>query len=164
MVPVAIATLGDADFLRTCTLGQAHLTHNHPLSDAACQSYGRVIHLAVAGKSKNAIRREIDDLVAQFPNFRFDPYKGLATGYVVDTMQTVCHFFFRGRNFEECLVSTVNQGGDADTTGSIIGGLAGSYYGLESIPTRWLKKLDRHLSDTLDNYSINLTKIQQSNF
>lgn len=45
-------------------------------------------------------------------------------------------------NFEECLVSTVNQGGDADTTGAICGMLAGAYYGMEAIPKRWIKRMD----------------------
>lgn len=153
MVPVALFTFGDGDLLRRCTIEQAHLTHNNPVSDAACLCYGTMVHLAVAGRSKNAIRREVDDLVARFPTFRFDPYKGLATGYVVDTFQTVCHFFFRGRDFEECVVTAVNQGGDADTTGSIVGGLAGAYYGMEQIPKRWLKRLDRGVSEELDKIS-----------
>ena len=33
--------------------------------------------------------------------------------------------------------------GDADTTGAICGMLAGAYYGIDSIPRRWLKKMDR---------------------
>jgi len=40
------------------------------------------------------------------------------------------------------VVGTVNQGGDADTTGAICGMLAGAYYGMESIPKRWIKKMD----------------------
>ena len=82
-------------------------------------------------------------MIARFPNFIFDPYKGLATGYVVDTMQTVFHCFFRSRSFEGCLIDTVNQGGDADTTGAIAGALAGAYYGEESIPQRWRRKLEK---------------------
>jgi ADP-ribosyl-[dinitrogen reductase] hydrolase len=140
MVPVALFTLGADDLLQRYAIEQAHLTHN----------YGKMLHLAISGRSKTAIRREADDLAARFPVFRFDPYKGLATGYVVDTFQTVCHFFFRGRDFEECVVTTVNQGGDADTTGSIIGGLAGAYYGVDQIPRRWLKRIDSRVSEELE--------------
>lgn len=149
MVPSALFTLGDDALLQRCSVEQAHLTHNHPLSDAACICYGRLLHLAILGASKSRLRREVDRLVTEFPTFRFDPYGGLATGYVVDTFQTVCHFFFRGRDFEECLVGAVNQGGDADTTGAIIGGLAGAYYGMESIPKRWLKRLDKRVADEI---------------
>jgi ADP-ribosyl-[dinitrogen reductase] hydrolase len=52
-------------------------------------------------------------------------------------------YFFKSRNFEDCLTGVINQGGDADTTGAIAGILAGAYYGMEEIPKRWLKKMDR---------------------
>lgn len=143
MLPAALYTLGDGDLLQRCALEQARITHNHPLSDAACITLGRIVHLALQGASKNRLLREADLLVADLPAFTFTPYRGLATGYVADTVQTVFHHFFRGRDFEECLVGTVNQGGDADTTGAICGMVAGAFYGMEGIPQRWLKKMDR---------------------
>jgi ADP-ribosyl-[dinitrogen reductase] hydrolase len=151
MAPVALCTLGDGELLARRTLAQAHLTHNHPLSDAACLTYGRMLHLALSGRSRNSMRREADRLITDFPTFSFSPYRGLATGYVVDTMQTVLHHFFRSRSFEECVVTTVNQGGDADTTGAIVGALAGAYYGVEDLPRRWLRKLDRELLEELQS-------------
>ena len=36
----------------------------------------------------------------------------------------------------------MNNGGDADTSGAIAGAIAGAYYGLETIPKRWLLALD----------------------
>jgi ADP-ribosyl-[dinitrogen reductase] hydrolase len=160
MGPVALFTAGDDLLLQRCSVEQAHITHNNPVSDAACTTYGRMVQLALLGASRNRLRREADSLVAAFPTFRFDPYPGLATGYVVDTLQTVFHFFFRSRSFEECVVTIVNQGGDADTTGAIGGGLAGAYYGLEEIPRRWLKKLDKRLLAELDDLALIL--IQRS--
>jgi len=145
MLPVALYTLGDTPLLEGCTLEQAHLTHNHALSDAACVTIGKLVHLALTGRSMRRMRREADQMIAEFHTFGFEPYKGLATGYVVDTMQTVFHCFFRSRSFEGCVIDTVNQGGDADTTGAIAGALAGAYYGEGSIPARWRKKLDRRL-------------------
>jgi ADP-ribosyl-[dinitrogen reductase] hydrolase len=143
MLPASLFTVGDTDLLERCALQQAHITHNQALSDAACVSLGKLQHLALTGRSMNQLRREADQLIAEFPNFTYDPYKGLASGYVVDTMQTVFHCFFRTRSFEACVVETVNQGGDADTTGAIAGSLAGAYYGEEAIPARWLKKMDK---------------------
>jgi ADP-ribosyl-[dinitrogen reductase] hydrolase len=142
ILPVALYSLPDEELLKKYTLEQAHLTHNNPVSDAACICLGKMLHLALCGASKNQMRREADNLTVRFPTFAFEPYHGLATGYVVDTLQTVFHWFFRGRDFEECLVGTVNQGGDADTTGAICGMLAGAYYGMERIPRRWLKRMD----------------------
>ena len=145
MLPIALFTLGDTPLMEQYTVQQAHLTHNQALSDAACINFGNLIHLGLAGRSLRRMRREVDEMIVRFPSFAFDPYKGLATGYVVDTMQTVFHCLFRSRSFEGCLIETVNQGGDADTTGAIAGALAGAYYGEEGIPARWRKKLDKTL-------------------
>ncbi|HIJ94346.1 MAG TPA: ADP-ribosyl-[dinitrogen reductase] hydrolase [Desulfuromonadales bacterium] len=143
LLPAALFSLPDGQRMNKYILEQAHITHNNPVSDAACICLGSMIHLALMGASKSRLRREADGLVARFPTFAFEPYRGLATGYVVDTMQTVFHWFFRGKNFEDCLVGTVNQGADADTTGAICGMLAGAYYGMEGIPGRWIKKMDK---------------------
>lgn len=159
MLPAALFTLGDDDLLRRCALEQARITHNHPLSDAACVTLGRLVHLALLGASKNRLRREVDLLIAGHPVFSFTPYRGLATGYVVDTMQTVFHHFFRGRSFEECLVGTVNQGGDADTTGAICGMVAGAFYGMEGIPGRWIKRMDRKTMTEIADLSARLVAL-----
>jgi ADP-ribosyl-[dinitrogen reductase] hydrolase len=60
----------------------------------------------------------------------------------VDTVQTVMHYFFFTDSFESCVVETVNQGEDADTTGALAGMLAGALYGAEAIPQRWLERID----------------------
>lgn len=146
-LPVYLFTLGDEAQLARRAVEQARITHNHPLSDAACVHLGRLVQMAILGHSKNRLRRALEALFNEHPVFRFAPYRGLATGYVVDTMQTVFHYFFRGRDFEECLVATVNQGGDADTTGAIVGMLAGAYYGEANIPRRWRKRMDRRVVD-----------------
>jgi ADP-ribosyl-[dinitrogen reductase] hydrolase len=145
MLPAALFTLGDDDLLAEYVMEQAHLTHNHPLSDAACLYLGKLIHLALAGHAKTRLRSELEGLFAECEAFRFEPYRGLATGYVVDTMQTVFHYFFKTLDFEDCLVGVINQGGDADTTGAIAGMLAGAHYGMENIPKRWIKKMDRQV-------------------
>lgn len=147
MVPVALFTLGDTALLEQYTLEQARLTHHHPLSDAGTFLVGRLIHQAILGLSLSRMRASAEDLVARHPQFKFEPYPGRATGYVVDTMQTVLHHLFATRSFEECLVGVVNQGDDADTTGAIAGGIAGAYYGLEAIPRRWLERLDWRVHD-----------------
>jgi len=150
MLPVALFSLPDEALLKQYALQQAHITHNNPVSDAACLCLGKMLHMALCSESKNKLRREVNGLIARFPTFSFEPYHGLATGYVVDTFQTVFHWFFRGRNFEECLVGTINQGGDADTTGAICGMLAGAYYGMDDIPQRWLKKMDKKVVSEIE--------------
>ncbi|CAH2029866.1 ADP-ribosyl-[dinitrogen reductase] hydrolase [Trichlorobacter ammonificans] len=153
MLPAALLSLPDTELMKKYALEQARITHHQHLSDAACICLGSLLHLILRGFSKARLRREVDGLVARFPSFAFEPYRGLAGAYVADTMQTVFHHFFRGRSFEECLVGTVNQGGDADTTGAITGMLAGAYYGMEAIPRRWLKKMDKKLLTELEQHA-----------
>ena len=158
-LPVVLYTAGDTSLLETCTIEQAHLTHNNPLSDAASVYLGRLLHLALTGRSRQRLRREADELISVHPNFNFEPYKGFASGYVVDTVQTVFHCFFRSQSFESCVVETVNQGGDADTTGAIAGALAGAYYGEEGIPARWLKKLNKNVVTEIAGLSEELVRL-----
>ncbi len=156
MTPVAIASLADAQLLEAWAVEQAHITHHHPLSDAACIHVGRLLHLAYLGRSRETMRQATQALVKRVPPFGYSNYRGFCSAYVVDTMQTVFHHFFRSRSFEDCLVNTVNQGGDADTAGAIVGAIAGAYYGLAEIPQRWIKKLDRGLVNELLKLSLGL--------
>jgi len=145
VLPVALLTLGDDAALERLAVAQGRLTHHHPLSDAACVLVGRLVQQACLGRSLRQLRAGAEAAVREVPRFGFEPYRGLATGYVVDTVQTVLHHLFTTRTFEDCLVAVVNQGGDADTTGAIAGAVAGAYYGLEGLPVRWLRRLDRGL-------------------
>jgi ADP-ribosyl-[dinitrogen reductase] hydrolase len=143
VLPVALATLADPARAEAWTIAQAHVTHHHPLSDAACLTLVAMVRALVGGADRAAVRPIADALVAAHPNFAFTPWRGLSSAYVVDTVQTVFDTFFSAGDFETCLVETVNRGGDADTTGAIVGMLAGAAHGLEAIPRRWLKVLDR---------------------
>ena len=149
MAPVAIATVGDDALLERWALEQAHITHHHALSDAACLLVGRLVHCACRGEPMTKLHEIATETVRRFPNLQFERYRGLSSAYVVDTMQTVLHHLFTTESFEECLIRTVNVGGDADTTGAIVGTIAGAFYGLDAIPRRWVRKLDRELCDEL---------------
>ncbi len=142
MAPVALFSLGDPALLARCSLEQARLTHNHPLSDAACLAIGQMVQGAILGCDRFELHAVTRDLVAKHPNFKFNKYKGHADSYVVDTLKTVFHYLFTTADFEECLIGVVNQGGDADTTGAIAGMIAGAFYGPDAIPRAWWKKLD----------------------
>jgi ADP-ribosyl-[dinitrogen reductase] hydrolase len=143
MAPVAIYSLGDDRMLQECAVQQAHLTHNNVLSDAACLTVGRMVQQGILGTDRHALHESTRHLIAEFGVFRFNDYRGGAGAYVVETLQTVFHYLFTTAGFEECLTGVVNQGGDADTTGAIAGMIAGPFYGVDAIPARWLKKLDK---------------------
>jgi ADP-ribosyl-[dinitrogen reductase] hydrolase len=149
MAPVALHALGDEPLMDRLAVEQARLTHNHPLSDAACVAVGRLIQRGILGTPFQGLRAAADHLVSLHPEFRFDGYEGEATAYVADTLRTVLDAFFSTAGFEECLVKTVNRGHDADTTGAIAGAIAGAHYGLPGIPRRWLQALDPALREEL---------------
>lgn len=142
LVPVPLFTLGDEVRMQEVAIAQARLTHNHPLSDAACITVAMMVKTALLGGDRFALHALARELVAGHPQFRFNDYHGRASGYVVETLQTVLHFLFTTGSFEECLIGVVNQGGDADTTGAIAGMIAGALYGESGLPHSWLKRLD----------------------
>lgn len=141
-LPVTLATLGDPAAFEAWTLSQCHITHNHPLSDDATLAFGRMVHALLHDQGMAACKAESDALTAKHRCFGFKTYKGLSSAYIVDTVQTVLNFFFTTASFRDCLIETVNQGGDADTTGALAGMLAGALYGVREIPEEWLEKLD----------------------
>ena len=159
LLPTALYTFGDEELLRCCAIEQAHLTHHHPLSDAACLTFGRMIHAALSGADRFALHAIARELIANYPKFHFNDYRGHAGGYVVETMQTVLHFFFTTDSFEDCLIGIVNQGGDADTTGAIGGALAGAFYGMEQLPSAWRKKLDPVVSEEVQRLAGELMRL-----
>ncbi|MFO7983473.1 MAG: ADP-ribosyl-[dinitrogen reductase] hydrolase [Desulfuromonadales bacterium] len=159
MAPVALFTLGDEERLRKLAVEQARLTHNHPLSDAACVTVGRMVQQAILGADRFALHALTRELVRDYPTFRFNNYRGQATAYVVDTLQTVFHYFFTTAEFEECLVGVVNQGGDADTTGAISAMIAGAFYGIDAIPPRWLRRLDPTVRDEAEEFAVRLVRL-----
>ncbi len=72
---------------------------------------------------------------------RLDFYEMKASGYVIDTLITSIKAFLTFDSFERILIEVVNLGNDADTVGAVAGGLAGSFYGFQHIPARWIKAL-----------------------
>lgn len=159
IAPVALFTLGSESLLSDYAWEQAHITHNHPASDAACITVGRMIHKALLGADLAELHAVTRELISEYPAFDFNHYRGNASGYVVDTLQTVFHYFFTTGGFEECLVGVVNQGGDADTTGAIAGMIAGAYYGLETVPAGWMKKLNREVREEVTGLAERLVRL-----
>ncbi|MFZ2223436.1 MAG: ADP-ribosyl-[dinitrogen reductase] hydrolase [Candidatus Deferrimicrobium sp.] len=149
VAPVALYTLGDDELLSRLAVGQARITHHHPLSDAACVTVGKMIQRGLLAATPRDLRAAAEELSARHPEFRFEGYDGKSSAYVVDTLRTVFDALFSTDNFEDCVVKTVNRGGDADTTGSIAGAIAGARYGLAAIPQRWRMALDPTLREEL---------------
>jgi ADP-ribosyl-[dinitrogen reductase] hydrolase len=147
-LPVVLATMGDEAVFNQLSIGQAHLTHHHPLSDAATLGIGELLGHLLLGESRHDCQGWAAKWCHVNPAFRFVPYRGRASAYVVDTVQTVLHHLTLHDDFETALVATVNQGDDADTTGALVGMLAGARCGASRLPQRWLLRLQ---ADTVRN-------------
>ena len=66
-----------------------------------------------------------------------------STGYVVDALEAAVWSLITTDRFDQALLKAVNLGDDTDTVGAIAGGLAGLYYGYDSIPENWLSAIKR---------------------
>ena len=66
-----------------------------------------------------------------------------STGYVVDALEAAVWSLITTDSFDQALLKAVNLGDDTDTVGAIAGGLAGLYYGYDSIPEDWLSAIKR---------------------
>jgi ADP-ribosyl-[dinitrogen reductase] hydrolase len=78
---------------------------------------------------------DVADVLRAGPRSR--PQSLDTSGYVLATLGVAVWALCSGLGFEEALVTVVNLGGDADTTGAVAGGLLGAHYGRGAVPSRW---------------------------
>ncbi|OQP65963.1 hypothetical protein A3860_15350 [Niastella vici] len=76
-------------------------------------------------------------------------------GYVMNTLKASMYCFLSTENYPDAVLMAVNLGNDADTTGAVTGGLAGLYYGFDSIPEKWINEIKRSndIKDLCDRLS-----------
>lgn len=143
-LPVALVTLHSSwTEVQTASRLQAHTTHNNPVSDAGTECIIQMVQAAILGEPLAELELLAHELVQRYPVFEYrQRRRDNPSGYIVDTLQAVFQSLFSTDSFEAALVDVVNRGGDADTTGAILGMVAGACYGQDSIPPRWLQRLD----------------------
>lgn len=66
-----------------------------------------------------------------------------SSGYVIHTLEASIWCLLTTQSYKEAVLKAVNLGEDTDTTGAVTGGLAGLFYGLDSIPKNWHNKIVR---------------------
>jgi ADP-ribosyl-[dinitrogen reductase] hydrolase len=152
-LPIALATLGSSIAeVDAANQAQAHVTHNNPISDAGTLCVLRMVQTALLGGDRAALAAIAAELTAADPVFDYTRKRSEhPSGFIVDTLRTVFQSLFATDSFETALVDCVNRGGDADTTGAIIGMIAGALYGPWGIPPRWMRHLDKDVrSDCIE--------------
>ena len=147
-LPIALATLGaDLETLAAANRTQSHTTHHNALADAGTLTVLRMVQTAIAGGGRDQLKDLAETLVAEVPEYAYDRRRQEnPSGYLVETLRAVFQSLFATDSFEGALIDVVNRGGDADTTGAILGMIAGALYGLGAIPRRWLAALDPRIA------------------
>jgi ADP-ribosylglycohydrolase len=66
-----------------------------------------------------------------------------SSGYIVDTLEAAVWCMINTDSYAECVLKAVNLGDDTDTVAAVAGGLAGLYYGYDSIPVEWIDVIQK---------------------
>jgi len=136
------------------------ITHGHIRSVIACCIYVEILVNLLNGKDKEEAYEDMKNVIIEYFKkekkelelfdrildkdiglFLEDEIK--SGGYVLDTLEASLWCFLNNNSYKETVLSAVNLGGDTDTTGAIVGGLAGVYYGFENIPKEWVEEIAR---------------------
>ena len=133
------------------------ITHAHDVSVLGCFIYVLYVMFLLNGKDKFASYNMIkcydysiyfDPDIVEYYNrllktniskLRVEDLK--SEGYIVYSLETSLWVILNCNSFAESIVGSINLGGDTDTIGSIVGGIAGIIYGLEDAPNKWIMSL-----------------------
>lgn len=160
ILPIAFYLRGKDPALRRELVAEvSSITHGHMRSIIACFIYvDFAIGLMDGERPKAAFRETRDRAMETFKDeseaasFSWILAHDLAklnrseiksTCNVVDSLEACLWCVLGSGDYREAVLKAVNLGDDADTTGSLAGGLAGLAWGWESIPVDWLSMLAR---------------------
>lgn len=132
------------------------LTHAHKRSKIACVLYVEIAKSMLENENltiEEHIDRSCDKIKEHYKDspelehFQkifdkdFDELSG--KGYVIYTFECVLYSLLTTDSYKDAVLKAVNIGGDTDTNAAICGGLAGIYYGYDSIPIDWINEIRR---------------------
>lgn len=115
----------------------AMLLGNMGLSTAVSLGINRAFEFYKRHDEHNEELHHYERLIRKsFPSTPEEEIK--SSGYVVDTLEAAIWCLLNTDNYKDCVLMAVNLGEDTDTVAAVVGGLAGLYYGYDSIPQEWL--------------------------
>lgn len=176
-LPVTFAYWSNPRDMAYWSVDIASMTHHSHESAASCIFYNHLVGMAAGekGNKRDLFTRSLRFTDEQCARLDINPsgffwyiVKAVQSGAAIiipkgkalDTLGAVLQSFLQTDTFEEALIRVVNLGGDTDTAGNIIGGLAGAYYGYEAIPERWLSVLQgrEKIAGVADIFSAKFTR------
>ena len=156
------------DEIYEVTKKTSSITHKHDISVMGCFIYVLFSIELLKGENLTDAYKSIKkvDYSKYFSSRVIDKYHRIlnndiskynineikSTGFVIDTLEAALWSLFTTDSYDSCILKAVNLGSDTDTVGAVSGGLAGIYYGYNTINKEWLKGIIR-----LD-YIINICK------
>ncbi|HEX8351199.1 MAG TPA: ADP-ribosylglycohydrolase family protein [Hymenobacter sp.] len=178
ILPLAFYRITDALQTRFQRIQEASaITHGHVRSAIACFLYlemasylrqglgpqaayaqlckyapAQMAELELAEKEINRFQRILDGTLPALPEPRI-----ASSGYVVHTLEAALWCLLKHETYASTVLAAVNLGEDTDTTGAVVGGLAGIWYGERNIPKEWLEVLARR--DDIEKLANRMAKI-----
>ena len=166
LAPVPLAYYRHPDSAVSLAGESSRTTHGAAEAVDACRYFGGLLVGALNGVSKADLLGPLFEprrgLWAEQPlapniarvasgSFRANaPSQIRGTGYVVQALEAALWAFHNSDDFASGALLAVNLGDDADTTGAIYGQIAGAFYGVDGIPSKWREKLfDRAVIEQL---------------
>ncbi|KAI9889225.1 MAG: hypothetical protein M1814_005674 [Vezdaea aestivalis] len=164
--------------LKPAIIQSAVATHPYPLNSDCCTVYCSLIVACFSNLTKSQLAYDLASIIGSIPRVdselehRLSKYVGLdvwekqpsesikSSGYVLDTLEAALWAFFTTDSFQAGAIKVVNLGDDADTVGAVYGGLAGAFYGFESIPKDWISGLVK--ADVVGKIADGLVKAEVS--
>lgn len=145
------------------------LTHRHEISILGCyiytqyilcllnesnkyESYERIKKLNYSFFSSESLQAYERILIHNIKNLNIDEIH--SSGYVVDTLEASLWVILNTDSYEDAIIQAINLGDDTDTTGAVVGSIAGIIYGYDQIPNEWLIKLAKrdYLEDLCNQF------------
>lgn len=120
---------------------QNDFTHGNPMCRYYIAMYHSVVCGCIVGNNWMYTIDTKDGAILQKP-----------TGCVINTFNNVLYHVMHTRDFRGAVISSVNDGGDADTIGALVGSIAGAIYGYNNIPLSWIEKLDPKVKKYLEKF------------
>ena len=109
----------------------------------AYKNMQKIVSDFLSDKKFNPIEIQLFDRILKNNIGEYSENEIESSGYVLHSLEASLWCFLNWNTYEETVLKAVNLGGDTDTTAAITGGLAGMYYGMDSIPQQWIVALAR---------------------
>lgn len=132
-----------------------NVSHNHPDSINGSEATAVAIHMALNGKSKDEIKKYIEDNYFKIDDLKIDAMKPQYFHInCVETVKQSIGAFLESTDYEDAIRNAIALGGDSDTIGAITGSIASAFYGIpEDISKKTLEYLDDYLIKIHDDFN-----------